>query len=300
MEMQNTAQNGLSVTFVVPVYNEEREVANAARKLKELAGRLKGRTQIIFVNDGSRDKTAEILAGITGVDVFHHQVNLGYGAALKTGLNQAKNDWLAIVDCDGTYPIDQLEDLIREAQNPMMHMVVGARKINFSWDQPFHKLARWILRRMVKTLTGQMVPDLNSGMRIFRRDLYLQFRHLLPMGFSFTTTITVASLYQGYWVKYIPIPYGERTGRSHIRPVRDFLGFVMLITRLASYFEPLRFFLPISMTTFGIALLKSFRDIIVTGRIGSLAVILVFFSLQTFLTGVIADIVVRRSMMPRD
>lgn len=298
MSGQSIEQQGVS--FVVPVYNEEREVANTASKLLSLCKRLNRPAEIIFVNDGSKDRTKEILATLQGVRIFHHPGNMGYGAALRTGLNQAKNEWLAIVDCDGTYPIDELEKLLAAADGQSTHMVVGARQIFFSWHQPFHKIARWILRKMVKVLTGQMVPDLNSGMRVFRRDLYKEFRHLLPLGFSFTTTITVASLFQGYGVTYLPIAYGLRTGRSHIRPVRDFLGFVVLITRLASYFDPLRFFLPVSMWIFVAACLRALRDILLEWHIGSLAVILALFAFQTFLTGVIADVVVRRSLMPKD
>lgn len=297
MNRMNTT-NVFSVSFVVPVFNEEREVENTARKLLGLAKKIGNSAEVIFVNDGSLDNTRKILEKIEGIKVFHHPFNLGYGAALRTGLDRAQNQWLAIVDCDGTYPIEQLEVLVNQAKEKDIQMVVGAREISFSWSQPFHKIARWVLRRMVKTLTGQMVPDLNSGMRLFKKDLYLEFCHLLPFGFSFTSTITVASLFRGYWIKYIPISYGRRTGRSHIRPVRDFFGFVVLITRLASYFDPMKFFLPISVTILLVAGLRAIRDVLLDGHFGSLAVILVFFSLQTFLTGVLADVIVRRSQMP--
>jgi len=152
---------------------------------------------------------------------------------------------------------------------------------------------------MVYYLAGTFVPDLNSGMRVFRRSLYLEFRHLLPMGFSFTTTITVASLYSGYRLKYIPIHYSERVGHSNIKPVRDFIGFMILIIRLASYFEPLRFFLPASFIIFAVGILRLIRDIIVVNSIGSLSLILVFFALQVFVIGVLADVVVRRSQVTK-
>src|SRR5581483_9025245 len=159
---------------------------------------------------------------------------------------------------------------------------------------PFRRLARWILRKMVHGLTGTMVPDLNSGMRIFRRSLYSEFRHLLPMGFSFTTTLTVASLYSGHKVRYMPVQYQRRIGHSNIRPVRDFLGFVMLIVRLASYFDPLRFFLPVAFLFVALGILRGIRDVIVTNALGGLSLILFFIALQIFVLGVIADVIVRR------
>lgn len=297
--MNNNSKIQPFLSIVVPVYNEEREVKNTAEKLKEISSTLPFSTELIFVNDGSVDNTKNILSTLPFVDTVTHPFNRGYGAALRSGLDRAKGSWIAIVDCDGTYPLNDLAEMAKMAQSePDLHMVVGARKISFRVRFPLHNLARWILRRMVKALTGVMVPDLNSGMRVFRRSLYREFKHLLPYGFSFTTTITVAALFSGYFVKYVPIEYGVRTGRSHIRPVRDFIAFVILITRLASYFDPLRFFLPLALWTFGFAVLRAVRDIYVTNSIGSAAVILVSIAINAFLVGVIADVIVKRSHAP--
>jgi hypothetical protein len=150
---------------------------------------------------------------------------------------------------------------------------------------------------MVHGLTGVIVPDLNSGMRVFRKALYSEYRHLLPLGFSFTTTLTVASLYSGRRVRYIPINYERRIGRSNIKPVQDFFGFMMLIVRLASYFEPLRFFLPAAAGLFLLGLLRAIRDIIVVNQIGALSVILFLTAFQVFVLGVIADVIVRRFLI---
>ena len=173
-------------------------------------------------------------------------------------------------------------------------MVVGSRGGAGISGSPFRRLARWTLRKMVHGLTGIMVPDLNSGMRVFKRSLYAEYRHLLPLGFSFTTTLTVASLYSGHRVEYIPIHYERRVGRSNIRPVKDFLGFVILIVRLASYFEPLRFFLPASLVLLAVGVARAIRDIIVVNQFGALSVILILTSFQIFAFGVIADVIVRR------
>jgi glycosyltransferase involved in cell wall biosynthesis len=237
-------------------------------------------------------ETGAVLSRLQGVTVITHEVNRGYGAALRTGLDYCSHDWIFITDADGTYPLEDLPSLLASAEK--VDMVVGNRQGQGISHSPPHRLARWILRKMVHGLTGVMVPDLNSGMRVFRKSLYQEFRHLLPMGFSFTTTLTVASLYSGRRVHYIPINYDRRIGKSNIKPVQDFLGFTMLIVRLASYFEPLRFFLPAAFVLALLGVARAIRDVIVVNQFGALAVILMLTAFQVFVLGVIADVIVRR------
>ncbi|OFZ78515.1 MAG: hypothetical protein A2583_05520 [Bdellovibrionales bacterium RIFOXYD1_FULL_53_11] len=284
----------LSVSVIIPVYNEERVIANTLEQLAAITSQIKNAAfSIICVDDGSTDDTGKILQRITGIKLITHPSNRGYGAALKTGINSTNDDWIFIVDADNTYPLQQLEAMIDEAS--AHDMVIGSRGGKGISFYPHKRLARWILRKIVHVLTGIMVPDLNSGMRLFKKSLYNEFCHLLPMGFSFTTTLTVASLYSGYRIKFIPINYSHRTGSSNIRPVKDFFGFMLLIIRLASYFEPLSFFIPISVVLVIIGILRGIRDIFVVNSIGSLSVIICLMGLQFFFTGVIADVLVRRS-----
>src|SRR5262249_34686667 len=153
------------------------------------------------IDDGSTDGTGQLLSGISDITVLSHEKNAGYGAALRTGLHYTDQEWIAIVDADGTYPTQELHRFVHTAQEGF-DMVVGSRQGEGISSAPFRKLARAILRRLVYLLTEVHVPDLNSGMRVFRRSLYLQFENLLPEGFSFTSTITVASLYRRFPVKY--------------------------------------------------------------------------------------------------
>jgi len=282
-----------SCAVVIPVYNEERAIGETVNRIQAICASVSDyQFEIVCINDGSTDGTAAVLARLHGITVITHAVNRGYGAALRTGLDYCSQEWIFITDADGTYPLDDLPTLLAAAED--MDMVVGNRQGKGISRSPPHQLARWILRKMVHGLTGVMVPDLNSGMRVFRRSLYQEFRHLLPMGFSFTTTLTVASLYSGRRVRYVPINYERRIGKSNIKPIQDFIGFSMLIVRLASYFEPLRFFLP---AAFGLALLgvaRAIRDIIVVNQIGALSVILMLTAFQVFVLGVIADVIVRR------
>lgn len=286
-----------SCAVIIPVYNEQGAIRDTVTRLQQICARVPGYAfEIVCINDGSSDGSGEILAGLSGITVITHDVNRGYGAALRTGLDYCTQDWIFITDADGTYPLDDLPQLL-ECARTGVDMVVGSRVGSGISQSPLHQLARWILRKMVHGLTGVMVPDLNSGMRVFRRSLYAEFRHLLPLGFSFTTTLTVASLYSGRKVRYIPINYERRIGKSNIKPVQDFLGFAMLIVRLASYFEPLRFFLPASIGLFLLGLLRAIRDVIVVNQFGALSVILFLTAFQVFVLGVIADVIVRRFLV---
>lgn len=282
-----------SCAVVIPVYNEQSAIEHTVTRIQAICADVSGYAfEIICINDGSKDGTAEVLARMQGITVITHEVNRGYGAALRTGLDYCSQEWIFITDADGTYPLDDLPSLLASADG--VDMVVGNRQGKGISSSPPHQLARWILRKMVHGLTGVMVPDLNSGMRVFRKSLYQEFRHLLPMGFSFTSTLTVASLYSGRRVRYIPINYERRIGKSNIKPVQDFFGFSMLIVRLASYFEPLRFFLPAAFGLAFLGVLRAIRDIIVVNQFGALSVILMLTAFQIFVLGVIADVIVRR------
>ena len=285
--------------IIIPAYNEARAIADTVTRIQAICARLPNYDfEIICINDGSSDRTGDILAGLKAITVLTHDVNRGYGAALCTGLDYCTREWVFITDADGTYPLEDLVQLLECAESGF-DMVVGSREGAGISRSPLRRLARWILRKMVHGLSGVMVPDLNSGMRVFRKSLYSEFRHLLPLGFSFTTTLTVASLYSGHRVRYILVNYQRRIGQSNIKPVKDFFGFVILIVRLASYFEPLRFFLPASVALFALGLLRAVRDVIVVNQFGALSMILFLTAFQIFAFGVIADVIVRRfQVMP--
>ncbi len=280
------------LSLVIPAYNEEGAIEQTIAQAKRLEEKLDCDLEIVVVDDGSRDGTPDVLRNLRGISVLTHPHNRGYGAALKTGLDSCKGDWVAIVDADGTYPIEDLTKLTEKIHDGA-DMAVGARKGSGITGAPLRFLARYVLRKLVHALTGTYVPDLNSGMRVFRRALYTNYKHLLPMGFSFTTTITVVSLYNGFRVDYLRVEYEKRQGKSHIHPIRDFTAFTMLIVRLATYFDPLRFFIPLAGFFFVAGFLKGTRDFLLLGYLGSLSVVLFVVSLNVFLTGILADVIVR-------
>lgn len=282
-------------SIVIPIFNEEKVITNTVDRLKAITQKVSNWDfEIICINDGSSDNSGKVLDGISGIRVIHHDVNRGYGAALRTGLDSSTREWVFICDADATYPIEDLP-LLTEKVAKGGDMVVGARNGIGITMSPFRRLARWTLRKMAHALSGVMVPDLNSGMRIFKRSIYREFRSLLPMGFSFTTTITLACLYSGYRVIYVPINYDRRVGKSNIKPVKDFFAFTMLILRIATYFEPMRFFLPLAFFIMGMGLIKGTVDFVRLGSLGGFAIIAFLLGVQIFVTGVLADVIVRRS-----
>ncbi len=213
------------VTIVIPAYNEEGGIAAGIDAVEQALSGWKH--EIIVVDDGSTDETARIAEG-QGVQVVRLDANRGYGAALKTGIALAKFDWIAIIDADATYPASALPGMLALVDSN--DMVVGARTGSQVSDPLARRPAKWLLRKFAGILAGQSIPDLNSGMRVIRKSRIAEFDRILPSGFSFTTTITLAMICRGYPVAYVPIDYFKRVGQSKIRPFHA-LKFAFLIVR---------------------------------------------------------------------
>ncbi|MEI6280031.1 MAG: glycosyltransferase family 2 protein [Verrucomicrobiae bacterium] len=280
----------LSVTILIPAYNEERSLEETVAALSRQRQHFKD-LEIVVINDGSKDRTAEIARGLP-VTLIEHERNRGYGAALKSGLRAAKHDYILITDADGTYPLEDVPKLAADA--PDFDMVVGARTGAVVHIPILRRPAKWIITRLAEYLSGRKIPDLNSGMRIFRKDVALKFLTLYPDGFSFTTTITLAMLTNHYRVKFVPINYHKRVGKSSIHPVRDFTNFTILIIRICACFKPLNVFVPPAMVLMLAGLLKGIRDYILLEHIGLLAGLLVLAGIQMLFIGLLADLIDQR------
>lgn len=280
----------MELSVVVPVYNEEGAVGETLEQLKPVLKASGLSCEIIVVDDGSRDRSHEIIAGIHGVRCLKNPYNLGYGAALKRGIKEAKGEYVLIIDADGSYPVDQIPRLLEHMRE--YDMVVGSRdRMNVPLAR---KPAKWLIRRIVNFVSGRPVPDENSGMRVFRRDMAMQFFNLYPDGYSFTITITLASITKGYTVNFFPIDYHKRKGKSHMKPV-DFLRFLNLILRILTFFNPFRVFMVISLLMLLLAFAIFLYSFSVLGRVMDITVILVALSaLQIFLFGLVADIIIRK------
>ncbi len=279
------------VSVIVPAYNETSGIVGVLEEINSALGGIEH--EILVVDDGSTDDTASVAATADGVRVISHGHNQGYGAALKTGVRSAAYDRVLIIDADASYPegsIPKLVEMSREAD-----MVVGARTGR-------HVEESWLRRAVKKTIGGMAnylgethIPDLNSGLRIFRRDLALKYINLFPSGFSFTSTITLVFLSEGFHVEYLPINYRKRKGWSKFRPFHDTLNMLVLIIRTLVYFNPLRVFLPAAViliiAAVPVGLAWHYLGAIGWG-VGFIG--LVVAALQVLAIGVVADLIGKR------
>jgi glycosyltransferase involved in cell wall biosynthesis len=284
----------IAVSIVIPAYNEEETIGSVIDQVISIMEKADITYEIIVVDDGSTDDTVHIIQE-RAVQVVHHPFNKGYGAALKTGMRKAKYDTIAIIDADGTYPAEDLPELVSGTGE--WDMVVGARVGEDAEIPPLRKLAKWILTQLANYLVGTPIPDLNSGLRAFRKDIAMRFYHILPSGFSFTVTITLALLSNDYLVQYVPIRYyKKRRGKSKIKPIRDTLGFLQLIIRTVMYFAPLKIFLPVSLALFLLGIVIFLYSILVLHKLMDVTVVVTMLaSIQIAAIGLLADLMDKRS-----
>ena len=279
---------GLSV--LIPAYNEEESIAGTVEAIKKYANCVRD-LEIIVINDGSKDRTGEI-ARTLPVTLIEHEINTGYGSGLKDGLQVAKHEYIMIADADGTYPLEDtsrlLEDIAQYA------MVVGARTGAVVQVPTLRKPGKWIITRLAEYLSQRKIPDLNSGFRIFRKDVALRFLSLYPDGFSFTTTITLAMLTNHYKVKFVPINYHRRVGKSSIKPIRDFTNFTILIIRICAYFKPLNVFVPPALVLILAGFIKGGIDYSHQGHLGLFGIVLALTGVQMLFIGLLADLIDHR------
>ncbi len=284
----------LDVSIVIPAYNEEASIAAQIRAVHNVMAQTEKAYEVIVINDGSTDNTGDIVAG-EEVRFISMPQNRGYGAALKAGINVAKGELIVIIDADQTYPSDAIPTLIEKAKD--YDMVVGART-NGNVHIPFiRKPAKWFLQKLAGYLAGETIVDLNSGLRVMRKSVVAQFYYILPSGFSFTTTVTLAFLCNDYLVYYHPIEYYQRVGKSKIRPV-DAYHFLLLILRTIVYFNPLKVFLPIGAIFFLGGLIKFIYDLF----IGNLSESAIFAFLGAFIIwtiGLLSDQISKFGLAPK-
>ncbi len=285
-----------AVTIIVPVYNEGAGLADILDQASALLTSEQFQGHFILVNDGSTDDSARILNdvdGRPGYTVITHDCNYGYGAALKSGLRRAATPYVGIIDADGTYPVGRLPDLIERLREGYA-MAVGSRSDQVCREAFGRRFAKWWLTRLANYLAGRSIPDLNSGMRVMARDQVDRFLSILPDGFSFTTTITLAMLTKHLPVAYVPVPYYPRVGRSKIRPVYDTLNFLQLMLRTAVYFRPLKVFGPLSGLLLGSAFLVLGLSYSLTGQIMDVTFgVLILSAVIVMVMGLLADLIVK-------
>ena len=283
----------MDLSIVIPAYNEEGAISQTVEDVTKVLSRLSASFEIIVVNDGSSDETGKAAAQ-TGARVIDSDENAGYGASLKKGIAASTSEFVAILDADGTYPAASLPAMLELAESA--DMVVGNRGAAMTNVPLIRRPAKFILNTLAGYLAGRKIPDLNSGLRVFRRSALTGFIPLLPMGFSFTTTITLCMLCSGLRVVYFPIEYGRRIGRSKIRST-DFFNFILLVLRAIVLFNPLRVFLPLGALLFLLGGVKLGYDIYI-GNLSESAVLGLLGAVMIWSLGLIADMISRLHLRP--
>jgi glycosyltransferase involved in cell wall biosynthesis len=273
---ENTA-----VSIVLPAFNEDRVIGSVLESLLKLK---KEGWEIIVVDDGSTDATFEVASSFTDIKVIRHTVNKGYGAALKTGIKNSRAEHIIIMDADGQHNPEYIKELLANIEGYDMVATYRTPLIHSNlWRMP----GKWLIGALANYLSRAKIPDLNSGFRAFKRETVLQYLHLCPNGFSFSTTITLTLLCEGYDVKFIPIKAQRRVGKSAVS-VKTGFQTILLIFRLITLFNPLRIFLPISLilALWGSVLLA--QDIL-TRNLNDSTILLILASILIFLFGLMTD-----------
>lgn len=292
------------VSVIIPSFNEEAAIKSQVNTIRDVLASQGIVHEIIVVDDNSEDSTADY-AHKAGAHVLRHSENRGYGASLKTAIIAAKFETIVIIDADKTYPADQIPALLTKLKNA--DMVVGARIGKQVHIPLIRRPAKWILGLLANRISGKTIPDLNSGLRAFRRECVMQYLPILPDRFSFTTTITLAMLGDDYRVIYHTIDYHRRVGKSKITS-RNFMDFLILVLRIAMLFQPLKVFLPVAVFCSALGLIKIGLDVlglfqraetfswtlIFQPTLSTSAILLLLVGLQLVLIGMVADGLLRR------
>lgn len=245
------------MTIIIPIYNEEKIITKVIDGLKSELSKLNLEYEIVAVNDGSSDKSREILETIPEIKLINHPYNKGYGASLKTGAQHSHYDWLLFFDGDGQHKPEYIKEFIKYVNE--YDIIVGSREgyKGPALRQPGKKIIHWL----ANYLAGHKIPDLNCGMRLLKREHFLRLNHILPDGFSLSTTTTLAFFKEGLNVKYVPITINKRVGRSSLK-ITDGLETLMLIIRLIMLFSPLKIFVPLALLGFLISFVWMVYDLI--------------------------------------
>ena len=273
-----------SVSIILPAKNEG---ANLAALLPALRA-AQPAAEIIVVDDGSSDNTVALCAR-HGVHCVSHPYSMGNGAAVKTGARNASNDVLVFMDADGQHDPAMIQALLDKLEQGY-EMAVGAR----TWDSHaslHRRAANYFYNHLASYMAGQKVLDLTSGFRAARRRHFLRFLYLLPNGFSYPTTCTMAFFRSGLPIAYVPISARQRGGRSHIRLLEDGLRFFMIILKVGALFSPMRLFLPVSALIFFTGALYYVYTFLVFHRFTNMSALLITTSVTTFMIGILAELV---------
>jgi polyisoprenyl-phosphate glycosyltransferase len=287
------------VTIVLPCYNEQGHVAAEVERICAAMDASGYTYEVLAYDDASTDETLarlqEVAPKYPHVRVIGFHRNGGSGTVRRIGTQQAKGQIVVWTDADMSYPNERIPELVRILEKEqMLDQVVGARTSEQGTHKAFRVPAKWFIRKLAEVLTNYSIPDLNSGLRAFRREAALPYLRLLPSGFSCVTTITIAFLCNQHDVRYVPIDYSKRQGKSKFHFVKDAYRYILQVLRMVMYFNPLKVLMPVALFLIGLGLAKGIFDIIVHPLLIAVDTVLIFVTgLIIGSMALLADLIVR-------
>lgn len=270
------------ISVVIPAKNEAENLGRLLSEIKKASLD----AEIIVVNDGSADAT-EAICREAGVTVLSHPYSMGNGAAIKTGARHASAPILVFMDADGQHDPSDIPRLLTKLDEGY-DMVVGERQAD-THASFARRIANTVYNRLASLMTGHQITDLTSGFRAVRARHFRKFLYLLPNGFSYPTTSTMAFFRSGLAVAFVPIKAGRRVGKSNIRILKDGTRFLVIILKIGSLFSPMRLFLPLSLVLFATGVSYYLYTYITIGRFTNMSMLLFTSSLLTFLIGILSE-----------
>ena len=289
----------LDVTVVLPCYNEQDHVVAELERISEALDASPFTYELLVIDDASTDGTLDVLkaaqARFPQMRLLPFHRNGGSGTARRIGTQQARGRIVVWTDADMTYPNERIPELVQMLEDdPSFDQVVGARTSEEGTHKVLRVPAKWVIRKIAERLVGMTIPDLNSGLRAFRRDVSLPYLRLLPPGFSCVTTLTLSFLHNQHDVRYVPITYAKRAGSSKFHFTKDAYRYLLQVLRMVMYFNPLKVLMPPALMLLGLGALKVVYDVATNPfRIPSSTVLLLITGLQIAVLALLSDLVVR-------
>ena len=292
-------ENSLDVSIVLPVYNEADHLEQEVLRIRKAMEGSELSYEIVIVDDGSTDGSGDLAGSLEGVRLLRFATNRGSGSARKYGTMASSGRVVVWTDVDMTYPNHEIPSLVDAMEG--YDQVVGARNSEEGTVKLLRRAAKWLIRKLASYLSKTEIPDLNSGFRAFRREVGGQFLYLLPRGFSCVTTITMAFLSNGYSLRYIPIEYSERSGRSKFHWWKDTQRYLLQVIRMVLMHEPIRFFGPPAAILGLIGVGKLVFDLFDKDfRVGTNTMVLLGLAFALAMVGLIADLMVQLNKRRND
>lgn len=273
----------IKISIILPARDE----SSALSELLPVLDALGNNYEVILVDDGSVDGTAGLCSRYEKIKTIHHAYPKGNGAAVKSGARAATGDVLVFMDADGQHDPTNIPKLVDEL-NKGYDMVIGARNFR-SHANSFRMLANIFYNQFATWITSHKVWDLTSGFRAAKADKFREFLFLLPNGFSYPTTITMAFFRAGYSVTFMPMDVGRRIGKSHIKPAQDGIRFLLIIFKIGTLYTPLKFFFPISLIFFVSGAGYYAYTFLTQGRFTNMSALLIITSILVFLIGLVSE-----------